>query len=78
MTLELLVEVDTDIESVIGLKSVVVAVFEVSYGAGIVVGRMGLVLIVVRVEGSAIARSIYPCGRKVDAVAQLWYSVLTK
>ena len=62
MALELLVEVDAEVEAVVGLEAVVVAILEVSEGAAVAVGRVGLVLVVVGVEGAAVAGGIDPGG----------------
>ena len=64
-------EVDAEVEAVVGFETVVVSVLKVSYGACIVVGCMGLFLIIVGVERAAVACGIYPCGREVDALVQL-------
>ena len=53
MTFELLMEVDTEVEAMVGFKAVVVTVVKVAYSARIATGRMGLPLIVVGVEGAA-------------------------
>ena len=62
VALELFVEVDAEVEPVVGLEAVVVAILEVSEGAAVTVGRVGLVLVVVGVEGAAVACGIDPGG----------------
>ena len=64
-------KVYADVKTMIGLETVVVTTLEIAYGSGILFGGVGLVFVVMCVEGSAIACGIDPCGREVDAVVQL-------
>ena len=64
-------EVHREVQSVVGFQAVVVAVGEVAELACVVVGCVGLVLVVVGIEGTAVARGIYPGGREVEALAKL-------
>ena len=67
---EPLVEVHREVQTVVGLQTVVVAVGEVAELSGIVVRLVGLPLVVVGIEGAAVARGIYPGGREVHAVVE--------
>ena len=71
VALELLVEVDTEVEAMVGLETIVIAVFKVTQGASIAICRVGLLFVVVGVECATIARGVYPCGAEVYAVTEL-------